>query len=400
VSTDRRTFLRRSAALGAAGLAGGAAGAAAAEPAAAPVRPPRTRVPFDGDHQPGVLAAPGEQATLLALDAIAADRGELLAGLQQLSAQARALCEGYTFGVRERSEPPPDSGTLGTTITPDALTVTIGFGASLFDGRYGLASQRPSGLTRMPSFADDDLDPLRTHGDVLLVVDADRRDTVVHAVRELLRPVRGAFAVRWILDGFVSSDRGPTPASARRNLFGFRDGTANPAPGAERDQRVWDENGGTFLVVRTIRMHTEFWDRVGLLEQENMIGRTRDGGAPLGGDDELQDPRYDLDPKGARIPLDAHIRLANPRTPETAAQRILRRSFNYTRGIDAAGQLDQGLIFMAYNTSIQKQFEVVQRRLAGEPLTDYVTPVGGGYFYVPRGTRGATDWVGSALLMA
>jgi deferrochelatase/peroxidase EfeB len=403
MSVSRRTFLRRSAALGAAGLAGGATGAevaaGAAEPSAAPVRPPGTRIPFDGAHQPGILAPPGEQATLVALDAIAADRGELLTALQQLSAQARMLCDGYRFAVRERSEPPPDSGTLGATITPDALTITIAFGASLFDDRYGLAARRPAGLTRMPRFADDAIDEDRAHCDVLLTIDADRRDTVVHAVRELMRPQRGALAIRWTLDGFVSADRGPTPASARRNLFGFRDGTANPA-GAERDRLVWTPDGGTFQVVRTIRMHTEFWDRVGLREQENMIGRARDGGAPLGGDDELQDPRYDLDPRGARIPLDAHIRLANPRSAETAGQRFLRRSFNFHRGIDAAGQLDQGLVFLAYNASIQRQFEPVQRRLAGEPLTDYVTPVGGGYFFAPRGTRSATDWVGATLLMS
>jgi deferrochelatase/peroxidase EfeB len=403
MSVSRRTFLRRSAALGAAGLAGGAAGAEVAagaqEPSAAPVRAPGTRIPFDGAHQPGILAPPGEQATLVALDAIAAGRGELLTALQQLSAQARMLCDGYRFAVRERSEAPPDSGTLGTTITPDALTITIAFGASLFDDRYGLAARRPAGLTRMPRFADDAIDEDRAHGDVLLTIDADRRDTVVHAVRELMRPQRGALAIRWTLDGFVSADRGPTPASARRNLFGFRDGTANPA-GAERDRLVWTPDGGTFQVVRTIRMHTEFWDRVGLLEQEGMIGRARDGGAPLGGDDERQDPRYDLDPHGARIPLDAHIRLANPRSAETAGQRFLRRSFNYHRGIDAAGQLDQGLIFLGYNASTQRQFEPVQRRLAGEPLTDYVTPVGGGYFFAPRGTRSTTDWVGATLLMS
>jgi deferrochelatase/peroxidase EfeB len=397
---DRRAFLRRSAALGAASLAGAGA---TTEAVGDPDGPAPTggalgdAVAFDGAHQAGILSAPGAQATLIALDAIAASRNDLIAGLGTLTSQARILAKGYDFAVRDPSEPPPDSGMLGTTIAPDRLATTIAFGASLFDDRYGLASKRPEGLTRMPRFADDEIDPDRAHGDVLLTIDAAQRDTVVHAVRELLRPLRGQFAIRWTLDGFTAADRGPTPHSARRNLFGFRDGTANPA-GTDRDNVVWDADGGTFLVARTIRMHTEFWDRVGLMEQQNMIGRTRDTGAPIGGDREQQDPRYDLDPKGARIPLDAHIRLANPRTPQTEAQRILRKSFNYHRGIDAAGQLDQGLVFLAYNASIQRQFEVIQRRLAGEPMTDYVTPVGGGYFYAPRGTRGATDWVGATLL--
>jgi deferrochelatase/peroxidase EfeB len=396
---DRRAFLRRSAALGAASLTGAGVATEATADDTFNNSALDAAVAFDGAHQPGILSAPGAQMTLVALDAIAAGRADLLVGLGQLSAQARTLAKGYTFAVREPSEPPPDSGMLGTAIAPDRLTTTIAFGASLFDDRYGLASRKPDGLTRMPEFADDAIDPDRTHGDVLLTIEAQQRDTVVHAVRELLRPLRGQFVVRWTIDGFTAADRGPTPQSARRNLFGFRDGTANPA-GREREQLLWDDNGGTFQVARTIRMHTEFWDRVGLMEQQNMIGRTRDTGAPIGGDREQQDPRYDLDPRGARIPLDAHIRLANPRTSETEAQRILRKSFNYHRGIDAAGQLDQGLIFLAYNKSIQEQFEVIQRRLAGEPLVDYITPVGGGYFYAPRGSRGASDWIGSTLLSA
>jgi deferrochelatase/peroxidase EfeB len=214
------------------------------------------------------------------------------------------------------------------------------------------------------------------------------------------RPVRDAFAVRWSLDGFSGADRGPSARSSRRNHFGFRDGTGNPdtADTGLMDRLVWDESGGTYAVVRAISMHVEFWDRVGLREQETMIGRRRDTGAPLGGTEEFQDPRYATDPKGERVPLDAHIRLANPRTPETDDERILRRAWNYHRGFDAAGQLDQGLLFVAFNRDPRRQFERIQRRLAGEPMTDYVTPVGGGYFYVPRGARGPSDWVGSDLL--
>src|SRR5262249_12243062 len=156
--------------------------------------------------------------------------------------------------------------------------------------------------------------------------------------------------------------------------FGFRDGTGNPDPSdaALMRQLVWTPEGGTYLALRLIRMHLEFWDRVGLREQEGMIGRTRDTGAPLGGHHEYEDPRLDLDPKGGRRPLDSHIRLATPRTAATSDQRLLRRAWNYQRGFDKAGQLDQGLIFAAFNQDPERQFITVQKRLAGEPMTDYI----------------------------
>ncbi len=429
--TNRRTFLTRSAAvLGAGALGGGAAivrsnADAEGTATAGEVSPGQEWTvaqaqlaqaeTFDGEHQAGILTPAPAQATFAALDSIAPDPVTLQVALEALSSRARELTVGgaipETMGgpppaVLEPDAPPIDSGILGPVNEPDGLTVTIAFGASLFDGRYGLASRRPRELVQMPTFAIDDLDPEQSHGDVLLQICAHQRDTVTHTLRELLRTVHGTLQLRWTIDGFSSAARGPSPKNNPRNLFAFRDGTANPPTGdAELMNRlVWAGSGepswaagGTYQVVRVIRMHVEFWDRVGLTEQENMIGRERASGAPLGGTDEFEDPRYDLDPNGKRVPLTAHIRLANPRTEPTADERFLRRGFNYARGFDKAGALDQGLVFVAFNQSPARQFQTVQRRLLTEPMIDYITPVGGGYFFAPPGSKGEGDSVGSGL---
>jgi deferrochelatase/peroxidase EfeB len=419
---DRRRFLTRSLGTLGAGGAGAAVaaltGADATRAAATPdladasrevgMRELDVRIAFDGLHQSGVLTPRPAQATYLALDSIAPSPVQLFEALEAISTRARQLAQGTAVGVTEIDEPPPDSGILGADDSPDSLTVNISFGHSLFDDRYGLARHRPAHLTPMRAFAHDEIDPARAGGDILLQIAAGQRDTVMHTVRELMRVVAGSLVVRWTIDGFATAQRGPTPHSSTRNLFAFRDGTGNPP--AQDDQLMnrllWVGRGagepafaehGTYVVVRTIRQHVEFWDRVGMFEQEKMIGRYRVSGAPLGGTHEYENPDYPSDPRGLRIPLDAHMRLANPRTADTADQRVMRRSYSYNLGFDEAGDIDCGLHFTLYNQNPKRQFETIQQRLEVEPMVDYITPIGGGYFFAPRAAAGPSDWVGSGL---
>jgi len=192
--------------------------------------------------------------------------------------------------------------------------------------------------------------------------------------------------------------------------MGFKDGTANlDSTDAElMDRYVWTTGaasgepawtaGGSYHVVRVIRMFVEFWDRTQLGEQEAIIGRHKLSGAPLGRSDEHDEPAFDTDPDGETTPLDAHIRLANPHTAASDASQIFRRGFSYSRGFDGAGQLDQGLAFVCYQHSLDAGFLAVQRRLSGEPLEEYILPEGGGFFFALPGVPDAGGFLGDGLV--
>jgi deferrochelatase/peroxidase EfeB len=409
VNMSRRSFLKGTAS-GAAGtaLAGGVLIGGAHADAAANTGQPGTSAsyPFHGTYQAGVLTpSPADKqahVVVAAFDCTAADTAGLASLLRELTGRARFLTAGGTPPDLGVGHPPSDSDVLGPVVPADGLTVTLSVGSSLFDDRYGLAAHKPLKLTPMIAFPNDSPVPAWLHGDLLLQLCANHPDTIHHAIRDITKHTRGGMQLRWKMEGYNSP---PRPSGTSRNLLGFKDGTANPT-GELASSLIWVDDpaepawarGGSYQVVRLIRMLVEFWDRVDITEQENMFGRRRDTGAPLDGNNEFDTPNYPADPNGNVIPLDAHIRLANPRTQVTADQRIIRRSYNYDLGVDENGNLQTGHVFIAYQQDVQRQFETIQKRLINEPLVDYVQPFGGGYFFALPGVQDAADWYGRALL--
>jgi deferrochelatase/peroxidase EfeB len=402
----RRAFL---------GTAAAGAAALAAAGCQATVGPTSARadgrvLPFEGTHQSGIATHAAHFGLMAAVNVVRPDRARLAQSLRALTDEARRLVAGKRPEVRDDAFPPTETGVLGPDPRPHGLSVTLSVGASLFDERFGLADRRPRELVRMPFLANDRLEERLSHGDLLLTLGADQPDVLLHALRQLLRRTRDNLVLHWMLDGYNRPDARPTPGqTANRNLLGFKDGTANLDVDDQRlmDRYVWVGPeagepdwavGGSYQAVRIIRMFVEFWDRTPLAEQEALIGRHKMTGAPLGRDRETDLPRFDDDPKGGRTPLDAHIRLANPRSRRTEDSLILRRGFNFSRGFDEAGRLDQGLAFVSYQASLAKGFLAVQARLNGEPLEEYILPVGGGFFYALPGVRSGDGWLGEGLL--
>jgi deferrochelatase/peroxidase EfeB len=396
------------------GLAGGAL--ALSCPYARAEDAPRTaddtadRQPFHGPRQAGVVTTQPAAGLVVAFDVLVENRAELERLLRMLTARIAFLMKGGEAPQRDARYPPLDSGVLGPDIEPDNLTVTVSVGASLFDDRFGLAALKPAHLTAMPHFPNDAFEPHLQGGDLLLQFCANTAETNIHALRDILKNTPESLAPRWKLDGFLP------PGSKRklgqetvRNLLGFKDGTANldASDGALMNEQVWVQpesaepawaRDGSYQVVRVIRMFVERWDRTALVEQQTIIGREKMSGAPLDGAQEHDEPDYFNDPEGKKIPLTAHIRLANPRTPETQANRILRRGYNYSRGLSSAGQLDMGLLFICYQADLSAGFLAIQNRLNGEALEEYIKPVGGGFFFVLPGARSPDNFLGESLL--
>ncbi len=369
---------------------------------------------FYGVHQAGITTPRPANGMVASFNVVVREPADLEALFRRLTERIVFLTQGGQPPVLDPRLPPADSGILGPVVAPDDLTITVSLGASLFADRPWLARHAPRQLQRMAQFPNDALEPDLCHGDLALQFCANTQDTVIHALRDIVKTLSEFLVLRWLQDGNVPAVVKRNPDGTRqsaRNFLGFRDGAANPNStdagamerivwvGADSGEPDWAV-GGSYQAVRIIRNFVERWDRTPLKEQQHIIGRKKASGAPLDGTKEHDVPHYARDRDGKITPLTAHIRRANPREAATEENLILRRPFNYSNGVTRNGQIDQGLLFIVYQADLEKGFITVQKRLNGEPLEEYIKPVGGGYFFVLPGVREAGGYLGQDLVAA
>jgi deferrochelatase/peroxidase EfeB len=386
---------------GAAGLAlGGTGGALVASSIASGAS--GAVYPFFGEHQAGIVTPAQDRLHFAAFDvaasATAGDLRELLADwTYAASRMTQGLDVSESGAVGGSPLAPPDDTGEALGLPASGLTITFGFGPGLFDDRFGLAGRAPARLEPLPRFSGDALEPAQSGGDLCIQACADDPQVAVHAIRNLSRIAFGRAAIRWSQLGFGRTSSTSTSQATPRNLFGFKDGTANikaeePDAVAEHvwasasDGSAWMA-GGTYLVARKIRMIIESWDRPRLEEQQSIFGRDKGEGAPLSGGTEFTEPDFakpDVD-GSPRIAADAHVRLSHPSV--NGGARLLRRGYNFVDGNDALGRLDAGLFFLSFQRD-PAQFIAVQRSLAGhDALNEYIRHVGSAIFAVPPGAR-------------
>ncbi|NIZ91025.1 iron uptake transporter deferrochelatase/peroxidase subunit [Kineococcus rubinsiae] len=411
VRPTRRGVLTGAAVVGAAGIGAGSVAFAGRSPESTANAATRT-VAFHGARQAGITTPAQDQLVFAAIDVTTTDASALADVLARWTEATRAMTTGAHVGGPDGIGTDPDEPAADTgeayELHAANLTVTLGYGPSLFDGRFGLQDKRPAALQELPPLPGEQLDPTRCGGDLCLQACADDPQVAFHAVRNLLRIGRGVVAVRWMQLGFGRTASTAAGQATPRNLFGFKDGTANVraedttdldagifvgGPGSPAVDQEWMRDG-TYLVARRIRMLIESWDRATLGEQERVVGRTKKTGAPLTGSEEF-DP-LDLDrtaPSGEPvIDVKAHVRLAAPET--NGGAKLLRRGYSYTDGLDpVTGQLDAGLFFIAFQNDPESQFVAIQRRLgAHDAMTEYVKHVGSAVFACPPGVGPDGSW--------
>lgn len=355
--------------------------------------------PFYGEHQQGIITPQQTYVYFLVLDLATESLDEVREVFKTWTTYAARLTQGKNVKEYAKNHfvPPADTGEADD-LSAYGLTLTFGVSPSFLQ-KLGLQDKAPKELKDLPLFPRDQLKEEFSGGDICIQSCANDAQVAFHAVRQLVRVARANVTMKWSQAGFISADKATdTP----RNLFGFKDGTANANTVKDLDGQVWVDQpnwlkGGSYLIVRKIVMHLETWDRTSYKEQERTFGRHRISGAPIGEKEEFAP--LDLDKLNHHgkpmIPTDSHSALAHK-----TGKQMLRRAYSYSDGINPrTGQFDSGLLFICYQKD-PEQFITIQNALGNvDRLNEYITHIGSGLFACFGGVKEG-EFIGQALLGA
>ncbi len=374
------------------------------------------KFPFRGTYQPGILTPAQQNMQLVSYRILTTSRKKLVELLKSWTSAAEAMMSGQTplSAGDDQHKAPGDTGEA-YDLGPYGLTVTFGFGASMFedaDGnpRFGLDGKKPETLIhQMRKVAGDFLQEERCGGDLMIMACAEDPTVAIHAIHMFTKLGFGLVTVKWLQSGyagtFSSAGKGHTP----RNIFGFRDGTQASQLREDEEklyENVWihpeDPGGdlfanGSFFCIRRIRLMVEVWDNLILSEQERAFGRAKLSGGPLSGGEEFDEVDYEaVDEAGnLLVPKESHQHAVGAATNND--RTMLRRSYSYMEGIDRLGNLDAGLAFIAYARDPNTNFVDIMEKMQNTLLLEYMKYEGSAVFLCPPGLGEGEEFIGQAL---
>lgn len=298
-------------------------------------------------------------------------------------------------------------------IKSQRVTVTIGFGATLFttkqgDDRFTIAGKKPTWLKIMPPTEGDEpgFNPNAHATDLIILVASD--DTYVNEYifgKIFYGGVHRGIIVRGVERGYARPDS--------REPSGFEDGLSNPKdlpPDYPMRHFVYIREGdnepdwctnGTYLGYRKIRRRLAKFFELNMKNREAVFGVHSLSG------ERLDEPSPH-----------SHAPKINPRRDEPDlfgfmdnSRRFLRRPYFFNDGLDAKGDEVRGIHHLSFVRNLARQYEWPVHMW--QMNKDFPTPgagidklyevggasnVGGGYYFIPSAPLTKEDHVGSLLL--
>lgn len=265
----------------------------------------------------------------------------------------------WMFSKHQMEKRPPPGRAYDKIPATRRLTITVGFGATLFasksgDDRFGIMGLKPNALKIMPRIeGDEEFNPFETTADLVIIVQSD--DFYVNEYvfgRLYYKTVHPKISIRRVERGYARPDS--------REPSGFEDGLTNPTEfpkdqqasaavfiTAADEEPAWCKDG-TYMAYRKVRRRmARFFGLTVSDQQEKIFGIEKHTGDRL-----------------LNAVPNAHSQKMSPRRGDPdflgmhdESRRIVRRPFFFNDGLDAKGEEIRGVHHISFTRNLLDHYE-------------------------------------------